>query len=126
MFATIARKGLLTTAVLLLPVFALAHTGLKSSTPADGALVNETPTSIDLQFNAAVRLIRVDVTSNGQTLDLGFEPATEAVANYSIATSGLADGNYTVDWAAISGDGHTVTNSFSFTVDSSFATSDAH
>ncbi|MFN3162359.1 MAG: hypothetical protein ACE37N_02490 [Pseudohongiellaceae bacterium] len=31
-----------------------------------------------------------------------------------------------MDWAAISADGHTMTNSFSFTVDSSVAASDSH
>lgn len=126
MIASFVRKGLLATAFMLLPVLALAHTGLKSSSPADGAMLHAAPASIDLQFNAAVRLIRVEVTSNGKSLDTGFKPATESVAGYSVATPGLVDGNYTVNLVAIGADGHTVTSSFSFTVDSSVAASVAH
>ncbi|GAB5500679.1 MAG: hypothetical protein PsegKO_29900 [Pseudohongiellaceae bacterium] len=123
MIASLFKKGLIATVLILLPLLALAHTGLKSSSPADGAMLNAAPASVDLQFNAAVRLIRIEITSNGKTVDTGFKPASEAMASYSIATPGLMDGNYTVDWAAISADGHTVTNSFSFTVDSSVAAS---
>lgn len=126
MFASLVRKGLLTTAFILLPALAFAHTGLKTSSPADGAMLHAAPATIDLQFTAAVRLIRVEVSSNGKSLDTGFKPATESVASYTIATPGLVDGSYTVDWAAIGADGHTVTNSFSFTVDSSVAASDSH
>lgn len=125
MIASLIKKGLLAAALTLVPVLALAHTALKTSSPEDGAVITAAPASIDLQFNGAVRLIRVEITGNGQKVDTAFKPATEAVGNYTIATPGLVDGQYTVNWAAIGADGHTVTNSFSFTVDSSDAASES-
>lgn len=112
-------RSLLFVALMVLGNLALAHTGLKESSPADGATLNEAPASIDLVFTADVRLIKLEVTSNGKVLDTGFKPGAESMASYSIPTSGLADGRYTVNWAVIGADGHTVTNSFSFSVDSS-------
>ena len=38
--------------------------------------------------------------------------------------SGMLAGNYTVNWAAIGADGHTVSNSFSFTVDPAAGSAD--
>lgn len=125
MINSIAKKGFLTLAFMMLPTLALAHTALKTSTPADGAMVAIAPAKIDLQFSEAVRLIRIEITANGKTLETAFKPAAEPVATYAIDTPDMVDGNYTVNWAAIGHDGHTVANSFSFTVDSSVAASDA-
>lgn len=125
MITSIVRKGLLTVVFIMLPALALAHTALKTSTPADGAMVAIAPAKIDLQFSGAVRLIRIEISANGKALDTAFTPAADPIATYSIDTPDMVDGNYTVNWAAIGADGHTVTNSFSFTVDSSVAASDA-
>lgn len=104
-----------------LPFAASAHTGLKTSVPADGATIAEAPDAINLEFTAAVRLIRLEVSRGENKLDIGFKPTAENKANYSIATAALGTGQYTVEWAVIGADGHTVTNSFSFSVDPSVA-----
>jgi methionine-rich copper-binding protein CopC len=39
------------------------------------------------------------------------------MTRFSVATPSLTAGSYTVNWAVIGADGHTVTNSFSFSVD---------
>ncbi len=108
-------------AVLLLTLFASvasAHTGLKASTPADEATVMAAPSEISLVFNGPVRLVKLEVMAGEKAMETSFRPSSEAVAEFVVKTPGMQAGNFTVNWAAIGADGHTVSNSFSFTVDS--------
>ncbi len=107
--------------LLILPLQAFAHTGLKTSVPADGATVQAMQSGIDLEFTAAVRLIKLELTSAGKVISTSFKPSAETLTNYSLTDLNLDAGSYTVNWAVIGGDGHTVTNSFSFTVAASVA-----
>ncbi len=106
--------------LLLLSISSLAvqaHTALKESTPGDGVTVKASPAHLDLVFNGPVRLIRLELMGVGHEMPTNFEAQAEAVANYRIETPGMHPGEFTVNWAAIGADGHTVTNSFSFVVD---------
>jgi copper resistance protein C len=111
-----SRVLILFTASLLFSIQALAHTGLKESTPADESVVSVAPAKIDLVFTGPVRLIKLDLMKAEQEIATGFEASTESKAAYSIATPGLQSGVYTVNWAVIGADGHTVANSYSFEV----------
>ena len=110
-------RSLLCAFVLIVPVLGQAHTALKESTPKDGVTINEIPEKIDLVFNADVRLIKLELMGVGHEMPTNFEPKSEAIAAYQIATPGMHAGEFTVNWAVIGEDGHTVTNSFSFVVD---------
>jgi len=101
----------------LLPLFAYAHTGLKESTPAADATVGAAPEAIELVFTGPVRLVRLTVKVDGQALVTDFRPSSEAVAGYSFRPQGMQAGSYTVEWAALGGDGHTVSGSFGFKID---------
>lgn len=94
-----------------------AHTALKESTPGDETTVKAPPAHLDLVFNGPVRLIRLELMGVGHEMPTNFEAKSEAVATYRIETPGMHPGEFTVNWAAIGADGHTVTNSFSFVVD---------
>ena len=94
-----------------------AHTALKQSTPENGATVKATPEHIDLVFNGPVRLIKLDLKAADREMPTSFEVQADAVANYRIETLNMQTGQFTVEWAAIGADGHTITNTFSFTVD---------
>lgn len=97
-----------------------AHTGLKESHPADGAIVRAAPEQIHLQFTAAVNLVRFTVTDQaGSAIELGFQPQATASNDFLLPVAHLAAGTYTVAWAAIGADGHTVTGEFGFSVDPS-------
>ncbi|MEQ8407742.1 MAG: copper resistance protein CopC [Gammaproteobacteria bacterium] len=115
------RRNLIRLAASVVLVFASlsahAHTGLKESTPADGATVAAIPGSIELVFTGPVRLVKLELTMAGHAMPTNFKPGGDAVANYTIATPGMHPGDFTVNWAVIGADGHTVTNSFSFKVD---------
>ena len=110
----------------LLAVFALvfiagsvsAHTGLKSSNPGDGAIVNHQPEQLHLTFTAEVALVRISITDQAdQQLKLDFTPSTERHADYHITLPAIPAGRFKVEWAAIGEDGHTVTDTFSYVVD---------
>lgn len=94
-----------------------AHTALKESTPANEATVATAPQDITLVFNGPVRLVKLELMVMGQKMNTSFKPASEAIATYVVETPGMHAGEFTVNWAAIGADGHTVSNSFSFTVD---------
>lgn len=106
-----------TLTVLLFSSMAFAHTALKESTPADEATVTALPTEITLVFNGPVRLVKLELMGVGHEMPTAFKPASEALATYVVETPGMHPGEFTVNWAAIGADGHTVSNSFSFTVD---------
>ena len=94
-----------------------AHTALKQSTPENGATVKATPEHIDLVFTGPVRLIKLDLKAADREMPTSFEVQADAVANYRIELLNMQTGQFTVEWAAIGADGHTITNTFSFTVD---------
>lgn len=96
---------------------ALAHSGLESSSPVDGAIVTEAPASIVLTFNEellpdadSVSLNSDDGTSitsarvqpNGDTVELPW-PAE------------LPAGDYQAAYRVVSADGHPITGAISFT-----------
>ena len=103
--------------LLVLPVLVQAHTALKESTPGDGVTLSTIPSNLDLVFNADVRLIKLELMGIGHEMATNFEPSSEVASIYKIQTPGMHPGEFTVNWAAIGADGHTVTNSFSFVVD---------
>ena len=103
--------------MLALPVLVQAHTALKESTPGDGVTISTIPSNLDLVFNADVRLIKLELMGVGHEMATNFEPSSEVASIYKIQTPGMHPGEFTVNWAAIGADGHTVTNSFSFVVD---------
>ena len=94
-----------------------AHTGLTSSSPADGEEVTEDVEQIVMEFNT-----KIETTS---TVKVFNENEVEIVINDtqvsdSVMTaefmSPLDNGTYTVDWKIIGADGHPTQGTYSFTV----------
>ena len=94
-----------------------AHTGLRETTPDNGAVVKVAPTEINLSFSGDVKLIRLELMGVGHEMPTSFEPNVTAQASFTFATPGMHPGKFTVNWAAIGADGHTLTDSFEFEVD---------
>ena len=104
-------------AVLFLAAPAHAHDELVSSNPADGAVLDTAPSEIELVFSS-------------ELMDLGNQVIVEDAAGTNLAESepvltretlvqavpALDAGEYKVNWRAVSGDGHPITGTFSFTV----------
>ena len=103
-------------AALVVPLAAYAHTPLKTSSPAADSTVAQTA-AIEVEFNSPVRLVRLLVLRGEMEIPTEFAVNPEPVAAYRIEAPNIPAGKITVEWAAIGADGHTLTDSFSFTVD---------
>ncbi|MBT3529445.1 MAG: copper resistance protein CopC [Gammaproteobacteria bacterium] len=115
-FNFMARAIVVLLASLSFSMQASAHTGLKESTPADESVVTSLPAKLDLVFTAEVKLIKLELMGVGHEMPTNFEVSDQTKAAYSIETPGMHPGKFTVNWAVIGADGHTVTNSYSFEV----------
>ncbi|MCG8413960.1 MAG: copper resistance protein CopC [Pseudomonadales bacterium] len=114
--ASLLRSAALFAVVALFAGTASAHTALKESTPADESTVQAPPAEINLVFNGPVRLVKLELMGSGKAVPTQFRPSAEALSSFTIETPNVTAGSYTVNWAAIGADGHTVSNSFSFVV----------
>jgi len=103
--------------IVFLPILVHAHTGLKETVPAADAVVAMAPEKVELVFSGPVRLIRVQVMAETLQLESDFKPNSEPTASFSIEIPEMQAGKITVTWAAMGADGHTLSDSFSFTVD---------
>jgi methionine-rich copper-binding protein CopC len=104
---------------LMISATAFAHTALTEATPGDGAMIKQGPAHINLTFNGPVKLVKLELMGVGHEMPTNFESNSEAKNAFMIETPGMHPGAFTVNWAVIGEDGHTVTDSYSFTVDPS-------
>jgi len=87
---------------------------LVSSAPAAGSTVRGPVDELMLHFNPPARLHELTVTGPDGTMPMMVHAVAE-VAHYSVPTSGLGPGSYTVKWRATSG-GREYQGTFPFTV----------
>jgi hypothetical protein len=99
---------------------AFAHAHLKSSVPADKAVVKTAPTELDLTFTEELNLkfTGVAVTGPGKkAVKTGEAMLMDGDKGLMVPVSDmLAAGTYTVEWHALSADGHKTKGKYSFTV----------
>ncbi len=97
---------------------AFAHTGLKSSTPQNGEVINEELKQITLTFEGKIEQGSTFTVqnANGESIAVNNITITENVLSGDLS-SPLENGEYTVDWSIIGADGHLIEDSFAFTVD---------
>ena len=100
---------------------ALAHAHLAKATPAADAMEAVAPTKLLLEFNEAIepKFSGVTVTDPDKAV-VKLGAAAAQAGNAAILIIPIAEplkaGKYTVDWHALSADGHKVKGSYSFTV----------
>lgn len=119
MFVSTWIKSLVMAAVFLVPASSVfAHSALTASSPGHEAVV-ASPDTLMLRFNEQVRLLRVALVHGpSHNIDFGFVATTTAQQEFSYELPMLMQGEHTVNWTVIGADGHTVSNSFKFTVSS--------
>jgi methionine-rich copper-binding protein CopC len=83
---------------------AQAHTHLKSSKPADQAVLAVAPKEVTLQFSEPTRLTAVTVLPK------------EATAEVTLPVTITAPGDYKLNWRAVGSDNHVMSGSIRFTV----------
>ncbi|MBO6675650.1 MAG: copper resistance protein CopC [Rhizobiales bacterium] len=102
----------------LLVSTALAHSSKEGTMPEDGAVLEVAPAEISILFDEAATLTRVALThSHGDVSDeTRLDAPRDATDAATLEAPDLGPGTYTVDWRALSSDGHPVNGSFSYTV----------
>ena len=103
----------------------IAHAALDSITPADGAVLREPPADIRLIFNE--RLIEASVrvvVSNGSGDVVIRDRSVVSGATVTVPWNpDLPGDSYTIAYRVVSGDGHPITGSSTFTLDTAPTTS---
>lgn len=113
---TIIKTTLFALIMSLMAGQAVAHSSLTASLPGNGADV-VSPQQLALTFNEPVRLLRLSlVHGENHQIDFGFQAVTAAQSEFVFDLPALMVGAHTVTWTIIGSDGHTVSNSFGFTV----------
>ncbi|MEV4460554.1 copper resistance CopC family protein [Microbispora sp. NPDC049633] len=97
---------------------AAAHTGLKSSTPKDGATVKKAPSHIELVFTEKIdrQFVTVVVTGPGGRKVAKGKPSTIGPVVTQPLTAGLPNGRYAIAFRVVSSDGHPVSGELHFTL----------
>ena len=94
-----------------------AHTGLTSSSPADGEDITEDVHEIVLEFNT-----KIETTSTVKVFNENKEEiiVSNTQVSDNVMTGGfmspLDNGTYTVEWKIIGADGHPIQGTYSFMV----------
>jgi methionine-rich copper-binding protein CopC len=95
-----------------------AHTMLQTSTPADGAVLDEAPETLELGFGADVQLLKLEIaTDAGAVEDMKFTPVATAAKSFSVPLPALEPAAYLVTWTILGADGHRMEGTLSFLVD---------
>jgi methionine-rich copper-binding protein CopC len=110
----------------LVAASAFAHSELTASMPADNATVETAPNELMLHFSEPVRLTALTVTKAGEAQKNLSPLPTRSLKDFSVASPGLASGQYTVRWRALSADAHVMTGQFAFAVGEPIAAGAAH
>lgn len=92
------------------------HAHLQSATPADGSVINASPSSIVLSFSQAGRLTALWIQKDEEPeQSIRSFPTTEA-QRISIPMPALAPGSYIVSWRIVSAHNHVMTGEIRFTL----------
>jgi hypothetical protein len=100
---------------------ALAHAHLQAETPAADALVTVAPTTLALAFSEGLEIKLSTVTLKGPddkivpTEAPSLDSNDDKLMRVPVVGS-IGAGKYTVEWHALSKDGHTTHGSYQFTV----------
>jgi copper resistance protein C len=112
---------LLALALAAIPAAAAAHVHLVSTTPEGGENLDEPPTEVSIEFDGELdpEVSAFTVTdADGTEVGTGAVDLTVADRNVLIGEVTIDEpGVYTVEWEVTGTDGHTITGSFSFGVD---------
>ena len=112
------QKILLAGLIVMWASVATAHSPLKSTTPANEAIIAQAPDEIRLDFGKAIRLTRLAVThADDKKMKLDLSGRDSFKKLYLVPFEGMGSGNYLIEWRGLGDDGHALNGTFSFTVE---------
>jgi copper transport protein len=101
----------------MLPLAALGHAKLLSTSPAVGEQLERPPKQLTLKFNEAVQLGTLKLSADGKDIPLVLDRGAAGAPQVTVALPRLEPGAYRVEWSALTvDDGHVVKGTFSFVV----------
>lgn len=110
-------RAMLVLFALLIAPAVMAH-GEAASEPADGATLASSPETIHLEFPEPARVTQFQLEGPEGRVDLDSQPSREESRSVAATPAEeLAAGTYTVNWRALSADGHAISGDFAFTVE---------
>ncbi|WP_380161986.1 copper resistance protein CopC [Kineococcus sp. R86509] len=100
-----------------------AHDQLRSTNPADGMVLEQAPSQLEMTYNADILPIAsLAILRDGAGNDI---PTGDPVVDGKTLTlawpAGMGGGDYAVVWRVVSSDGHPIQGTFSFTVQAAAA-----
>ncbi len=105
--------------VLCVPSSALAHASLVETTPADGAVLDRSPSTVVLRFDEAVATVAGSVRVFDSDVNRVDDGNIEKPSSDSVSVglpADLPDGTYVVAWRVLSADSHPIRGAFAFSV----------
>lgn len=94
-----------------------AHSSVTTTQPRDGAHLGNSPDSIGLHFDGAMRITQFVVTGPEGVVALAERPDPQPAHGFETApVEPLPPGGYRVEWRALAADGHVMSGSFRFHV----------
>lgn len=104
-------------AALALTNIAFAHSALTFSSPGNNAQLTESPEAIHLEFNEDVRLLALELSGENQgDVDIDFQRNRTATDVFHVDLPHLYDDIYTITWTLIGADGHRVSGTILFSL----------
>lgn len=95
---------------------AFAHTGLESSTPAEGEVVTEELQEMVLAFNTELEKASSFTVKDAEGMEIPLGVSVENDTMVGTLGAAMADGEYTVNWNIIGADGHPIEGAYAFTL----------
>ena len=119
--------------LLVLPLHLYAHSPLESSEPKNGATLNSTPEKIFLVFKSPAKLIKVSLSEKTSVQTDSFfgglfnskknkeswviaDISKQFAEEFILKLPPLSYGEFSVEWRAMSEDGHIIKGNFSFII----------
>lgn len=103
--------------LMIIPTMAYAHTGLVSSNPSEGQVINEDLSEITLQFDSEIeKLSSMKVIIDHKEIPFAnLEVKGEEMTGTLSAP--LENGKYTIEWKIVGEDGHNIEGGIPFYVE---------
>ena len=112
------QRVLLAGLIVMWASVAIAHSPLKSTTPANEAIIAQAPNEIRLDFGKTIRLTRLAVAhADDKKMKLDFSGNDGFKKLYLVPFEGMGTGKYLIEWRGLGEDGHALNGTFSFTVE---------
>ncbi len=111
-------KKILLMVLLFSSSYLWAHTVLEYSLPENGAVLDDAPKQIVLNFTQPAKLVKFELLSpDNKAIETTFKPVLKDHSEFTIKLNkALNSGLHTVFWTLIGSDGHKVEGDLQFTV----------